>query len=92
MKDLQRPTPTLPRVPNEDHYQDWLAACRGGPPACSNFDIAGPLTETVLLGNVALRLRCAITWDLRRLRVPGVPAADALLRGAYRTGWGPGTG
>ena len=90
MKDLQRPTPTLPRVPNEDHYQDWLAACRGGPPACSNFDIAGPLTETVLLGNVALRLRRALTWDPRRLRVPGVPAADALLRGAYRTGWGPG--
>jgi predicted dehydrogenase len=87
MKDLQLPPPTLPRIPNENHYQDWLSACRGGPPGCSNFDIAGPLTETVLLGNIALRLRRKITWDPRRLRVPGLPEADALIRGSHRPGW-----
>ena len=87
MKDVQRPAPTLPRIPNEDHYQDWLEACRGGRPASSNFDVAGPLTETVLLGNVALKLRRAITWDARRMRVPGVREADALIRGADRMGW-----
>lgn len=83
MKDLRRPPPTLPRIANENHYQDWLTACRGGRPACSNFDIAGPLTETVLLGNIALRLRRKITWDPRRLRIPGLPEADALIRGTY---------
>ncbi len=89
MKDFQPPTPTLPRVPGENHYQDWLTACRGGRPACSNFDIAGPLTETVLLGNIALWLRREITWDAGRLRIPGLPEADALIRGTYRPGWSP---
>ena len=89
MKDFQRPAPTLPRIPGENHYEDWLTACRGGRPASSNFDIAGPLTETVLLGNVALWLRRTIEWDAQRLRVAGLPEADALIRGAYRAGWAP---
>ena len=87
MKDFQRPAPTIPRIENEDHYQDWLIACKGGRPACSNFDFAGPLTETVLLGNVALRLGKKIAWDAQRLRVPNCRAADALLRRAYRKDW-----
>ena len=87
MKSFRVPEPTLPRIPGEDHYRDWLNACRGGRAACSNFDLAGPLTETVLLGNIALKLRRAIAWDPRRLRVPRDPQADALLRGTYRAGW-----
>ncbi len=38
-----------------DHYQEWITACKGGQPAGANFDWAGPLAESVLLGNVALR-------------------------------------
>lgn len=87
MKEYVPPPPTLPRVPNGDHYKDWLIACKGGRPACSNFDFAGPLTELVLLGNIALRLRRRIEWDARRLRVPGCPEADALIRRTYRKGW-----
>lgn len=87
MKDFQRPDPTIPRVPNENHYQEWVNACKGGRPGCSNFDFAGPLTETVLLGNVALRLGRKIGWDPRRLRVPGCPEADAVIRREYRAGW-----
>ena len=87
MKEFKRPAPTLPRIPDENHYQDWLTACRGGRPSCSNFDIAGPLTETILLGNIALRLRRKIRWDVRRCRIPGDAEANALLRKAYRPGW-----
>ncbi len=46
------PAETLPR--GESHYEEWVRACRGGAPPLSNFSYAGPLTEMVLLGNVAL--------------------------------------
>ncbi len=44
---------TMARSPG--HYEEWLQACKGGPRPVSNFDYAGPLTETVLLGVLALR-------------------------------------
>ncbi len=84
---FKQPAPTLPRIEKENHYQDWLIACRGGRPACSNFDFAGPLTETVLLGNIALRLGRKLEWDAKNLRIPGCPEADPLIRRAYRKGW-----
>jgi len=49
-----RPARTLPRVKGT-HQADFFRACRGGAPASSNFDHAGPLTELVLLGNLAVR-------------------------------------
>ena len=49
---------TMPRSPG--HYQEWVAACKGGPQAVSNFDYAGPMTEVVLLGVLAL---CAPAGD-----------------------------
>lgn len=44
---------TIRRVPNED--AEWVEACKGGPAALSNFARSGPFTETVLLGNLAIR-------------------------------------
>ncbi len=51
------PAKTLPRVKKGlTHYTDFLRACKeGGQPPCSNFDYAGPLTEMVLLGCLAIR-------------------------------------
>ena len=63
-----RPKP-LPRVPGNSPHQDWIRACKGGPAACSNFDISGPFTEWVLLGNVAIRLGKKLQWDSEHLRV-----------------------
>ena len=53
-RDYERPEPTIESSPG--HYREWINACKGGPPAGSNFEWAGPLTETVLMGNVALRM------------------------------------
>ena len=53
MKSYARPQETLPR--SIGHYTEWLAACRGGQPAGSEFGFAGLVTQAVLLGNVALR-------------------------------------
>ena len=56
----------------------------------SHFDYAGPLTEAVLLGTVAIRVRGeTVKWDSAALKVIDNPAADALVRKAYRKGWEP---
>jgi predicted dehydrogenase len=84
-KDYPQPPQTIARSPG--HYKEWIAACKGGPPAMSNFDYAAPLTEAVLLGNVAIRLGRKIEWDTRNMRVKGAPEADRLIRPEYRAGW-----
>ena len=51
MQAYERPPSRLPR--SAGHHEEWIAACKGGNSPGSNFDYAGPLTETVLLGNIA---------------------------------------
>ena len=91
-KAFGEPPRTLPR--SIGHYKEWIAACKGGEPAGSNFDIAGPLTEAVLLGNIALRMslrekltRQVLAWDPRGFRITNLPEANAFLHRAYRKGW-----
>lgn len=88
----QRPEPYL--EPSPGHRQEWILSCKGGDPAGSNFDWAGPLTETVLLGNIALRpeLRdkmCfqSLNFDPEKLSFPNMPEADQFLHYEYRKGW-----
>ena len=66
---------------------EWLSACKGGPPAGTNFDYSGPLTELVLLGNVAIRCGKKIEWESEQMKITNVPEADRLLRRDYRKGW-----
>jgi predicted dehydrogenase len=91
-KEVEHLAKEIPR--SKGHYEEWLAACKGGAPAGSNFDWAGPLTEAVLLGNVALRsqLREDLTlmkllWDGPSLRFSNSEEANKFLRREYRTGW-----
>ena len=90
MKDFVRPDKTLPRVVGS-HEADWLRACKAGPgapPPCSTFEYGGALTETVLLGVLAMRLpNQRLTWDSANLQFASNPAADALLHTPYRDGW-----
>ena len=83
--DYVRPPKTLPRV--EGHHADWLQACKGGRPACSNFGYGARLSEFVMLGNVALRTRKLLKWDAAAMRATNAPAADEYLRETYRKGW-----
>ncbi|MHC4324404.1 MAG: Gfo/Idh/MocA family oxidoreductase [Planctomycetota bacterium] len=76
---------SIRRVTNED--AEWLEACKGGPKALSSFDYAGPLSEMVLLGNLAVRLGRKIEWDTKALRATNAPEADELVRREYRKGW-----
>jgi len=82
---FQPPPATIPRSPGV--YQEWTAACRGGPPPRCQFDYSGPLTEMILLGNVAYRFGEPFEWDAENLKAKGKPGADAFLRPPFRKGW-----
>jgi predicted dehydrogenase len=84
-RSYTRPPRTLPRV--EGHHADWLQACKGGRPACSNFGYGAGLSELVLLGNVALRSRRHLSWDAAAMKATNAPEADAYVKEAYRAGW-----
>jgi hypothetical protein len=87
MADYKRPDETIPRVPENNPYLDFIRACKGGPAACSNFDVAGPFTETVLLGNLALRLGKKIEWNAAKMKVTNLREANQYIRTNYRKGW-----
>ena len=69
------------------HHQEWVDAIRGGKPALCAFDYAGPLAETVLLGNVAYKVGKKLEWDAAALKAKNCPEADRFLRKEYRKGW-----
>ncbi len=82
----KKPKKTIPRVPGGRPHGEWLAAIKGeGPTPSSNFDYAGPLTEVVNLGNVAVRMPgTRIEWDGPNMRITNSEEANALLRREYR--------
>lgn len=94
--DFQKPDPTLPRIPfsgNADQRQKWefVSAIRGEyePGTMSNFGYAGRLTETILVGNLALRAGEGqrIEWDAKALVSTNVPAINQFVHFEYRDGW-----
>ncbi|MEP6754940.1 MAG: gfo/Idh/MocA family oxidoreductase, partial [Chthonomonadales bacterium] len=72
---------------NKNHYFQFIDACIHGGPTDTTFNYACPLSETVLLGNVALRTGGKIEWDAARMRVKGRPDADVYIRKQYRPGY-----
>jgi hypothetical protein len=88
MDAFQPPSQTLPR--SIGHDEEWIAACKGGESAGAHFGFAGPVTETILLGNVALRSGAPIAWNRDPLSVSNIEDANALLRFSYREGWSLG--
>jgi len=81
---------TIPVVPARNHYTSWADACRGEDRTTSPFDYSGPLTETVLLGTIAVRLAGTdLTWNAADLKFANSAAAQALPTKSYRAGWQP---
>jgi hypothetical protein len=68
------------------HHREWLKAIRDGGTTTCNFAYSGALAETVLLGNVAYRSGCKLTWD-EKAGTTGSAKADKWLRREYRKGW-----
>jgi hypothetical protein len=84
-KVFPKPAETIARAPG--HYEEFVRACKGGVPAGSNFNYAGPFTEIVLLGNLAVRSGKKIEWDSKKLKAKNAPELDSLIHRHYRSGW-----
>lgn len=84
------PLPSLPKVEAVDHYVQFADACRGVGKTTSHFDYAGPLTEAVMLGVIAVRVpRQELIWDAASLKITNNEAAQQLVTKPYRKGWEP---
>ena len=83
---FQKPPAVLKRSPG--HFADWIRACKGGDPACSNFGIAGPYTEWMLLGAISWRFpNEKLTWDGKNLRFTNNDKANEFVKPSFRKGW-----
>ncbi len=60
---------------------------QSGNEPCSSFEYSAPLTEMVLLGNVALLSGTPIEWDGQKMQITGAPEANRFIRREYREGW-----
>jgi predicted dehydrogenase len=77
-----------PKVTENDHWQQFVEACRGNGQTSASFDYSGPLTETILLGSVATRFpKATMEWDARNLRFTNLSEANQYVRRTYRKGW-----
>jgi predicted dehydrogenase len=85
MREYKWPLEFLSRSPG--HYRDWIRACKGGEPACSNFDLAAPFTEWILLGVLSLRFDGKLEWDAEAMRITNNADANKLLQPVVREGW-----
>jgi len=87
MKDFKRPDQTIPRIEGENPYLNWLACCKTGGEAISDFSYAGPLTEVANMGNVALLAGTKIEYDVASMKITNVAEANKYLTKEYRKGW-----
>ncbi|MEO5980520.1 MAG: Gfo/Idh/MocA family oxidoreductase [Chryseolinea sp.] len=92
---------TIARVP-EGHYVQWVNACMAGygkKELSSSFDYAGPLTETILMGNLALQAwnikdakgnfggRKKLLWDAKNMRITNFDQANRFVKREYKNGY-----
>ena len=85
MKDYHMPSPLLTRSPG--HMRDFIRAAKGGDAACSNFDVAAPFVEWMLLGVIALRHEGKLEYDPDKMRITNNVEANKLLKPTFRKGW-----
>jgi hypothetical protein len=85
MRDFALPPPVLTRSPG--HYRDWIRACKGGDPSCSNFSVAGPFVQWMLLGVIAMKFDGRLDWDVSKMRFTNNSAANQHLTPHFRKGW-----
>lgn len=105
MREVTLPKPVLPRVEGREagHYTQWVEACLQGPgkiQLSSPFEYAGPFTEAVLMGNLALRSyamrgpdgkgypgRKKLLWDAKSMRITNFEEANRFVKREPRNGW-----
>ncbi len=90
MKAYTRPKKTIPRSPGI--HEEWIEACKKGDPeaATTNFSYSGPLTETMMIANVAVLMQdknMKLYYDGEKGEFTNLPEANQYLHMEYRDGW-----
>ena len=88
MQDFKRPEKTIPR--SKGIRLEWIEAIKKGTKSTTDFAYSGPLTETMLLANVAVRVKdknLKLLWDGEKMEFTNLPEANELLHFPYRPGW-----
>ncbi|CAA6689534.1 MULTISPECIES: Gfo/Idh/MocA family protein [unclassified Lentimonas] len=82
-----RPAKVYPRIKGSQ-MDEWIRAIKGeGPKPGSSFDYAGPLTETIALGTLAIRTGKTIEYDAKTMTITNNDEANALLQTEARAGF-----
>jgi len=92
---ISEPKVEFRRAPDQDHFKEWVTAIKGGDAATSNFaEYSGPLTETILLGNLAVwaapskdEIGKKIEWDAKNLKATNAPEVELVIRPKFREGY-----
>ena len=92
--DYKLPTAYLSRSPGAStgsntaaHVNDWIRASKGGAPACSNFDLAAPFTEWLVLGAAATQYDGKLVWDNEAGEFSNNKEANRWVKPRFRKGW-----
>lgn len=83
------PQKSIPRARENNPHVEWFDAITGKiDQAASNFSLAGPFTEMVLIGTLAQRVPdTRLEWDAEKLEVKGKPEMAPFIKRGYRPGW-----
>ena len=78
----------MPSIEKRGHFENWHQAIYTGKKPCASFDFAAPLTETVLLGNIAVRFPGErLEWNTDSLSFTNNQQANSFIKSDYRNGW-----
>lgn len=78
----------FPEVESRSHYHAWIDGILANKKTSDGFHYAGPLAETVQLGNIAARMPGKeLQWDAAALKITNSSEANALITKSYRAGW-----
>jgi predicted dehydrogenase len=84
-KEYVLPPQLLTRSPG--HMLDWIRACKGGDPGCSDFSITAPYAEWLALAAISMRVGGKLDWDGKGMRFTNNADANKYLRPVVRKGW-----
>lgn len=78
----------MPNLEDKNHYHNFVDCCLNGKEPESPFSIAGPMTEAILLGTIALRVpNTLLHWNSEILKISNNDEAQKLVYRDYREGW-----
>jgi hypothetical protein len=83
--DYVLPPQLLTRSPG--HMLDWVRACKGGDPGCSDFSVTAPYAEWLALMAIAYRVPGKLEWDSKNLRFTNNAEANKHVKPTFRKGW-----